>query len=272
MENVKQTVGRQSLHFCQPVYVQAAACIAGKKEGSGPLGHLIEEINDDPMFGMNTWEEAESRLQTLTINKLLKKTDMTSEQIRYIFAGDLLGQLIGTTFGIKEFEIPLFGLYGACSTMGESMALGAMSVSAGYADRVIAMASSHYAGAEKQFRYPLEYGNQRPLCATWTVTGCGALLLGSDKSDIKISGITTGKVVDYGVKDSMNMGACMAPAAADLIYANFMDFNYSADDYDMIITGDLGLVGQKILIELMRDKGFDISKKHMDCGIEIFDD
>lgn len=272
MENVKQTVGRQSLHFCQPVYVQATACIAGKKEGSGPLGHLIEEINDDPMFGMNTWEEAESRLQTLTINKLLKKTDMTSEQIRYIFAGDLLGQLIGTTFGIKEFEIPLFGLYGACSTMGESMALGAMSVSAGYADRVIAMASSHYAGAEKQFRYPLEYGNQRPLCATWTVTGCGALLLGSDKSDIKISGITTGKIVDYGVKDSMNMGACMAPAAADLIYDNFMDFNYSADDYDMIITGDLGLVGQKILIELMRDKGFDISKKHMDCGIEIFDD
>ena len=236
------------------------------------MGHLIEEINDDPMFGMNTWEEAESRLQTLTINKLLKKTDMTSEQIRYIFAGDLLGQLIGTTFGIKEFEIPLFGLYGACSTMGESMALGAMSVSAGYADRVIAMASSHYAGAEKQFRYPLEYGNQRPLCATWTVTGCGALLLGSDKSDIKISGITTGKIVDYGVKDSMNMGACMAPAAADLIYDNFMDFNYSADDYDMIITGDLGLVGQKILIELMRNKGFDISKKHMDCGIEIFDD
>ncbi|MGN0513387.1 MAG: stage V sporulation protein AD [Lachnospiraceae bacterium] len=272
MENVKQTVGRQSLHFCQPVYVQAAACIAGEKEGMGPLGHLIEEINDDPMFGMNTWEEAESRLQTLTINKLLKKTNMTSEQIRYIFAGDLLGQLIGTTFGIKEFEIPLFGLYGACSTMGESMALGAMSVSAGFADRVIAMASSHYAGAEKQFRYPLEYGNQRPLSATWTVTGCGALLLGSDKSDIKISGITTGKVVDYGVKDSMNMGACMAPAAADLIYANFMDLNYSADDYDMIITGDLGLVGQKILIELMRDKGFDISKKHMDCGIEIFDD
>lgn len=272
MEEKKQIIGKQSILFANPPYIQYSACIAGKKEGEGPLGHMIEEINDDPMFGMNTWEEAESRLQALTVNKLLKKSNLLSGDIRYIFAGDLLGQLIGTTFGLMEFEIPVFGLYGACSTMGESMALASMCVNAGYAQRVIALASSHFAGAEKQFRYPLEYGNQRPLSASWTVTGCGSLIIGSEESYVKIAGITTGKVVDYGVKDSMNMGACMAPAAADLIYANFMDLDVNADYYDMIITGDLGSVGQKILIELLKDKGYDISNKHMDCGIMIFNE
>lgn len=272
MEEKKQMVGKQSLLFANPPYIQYSACIAGKKEGEGPLGHMIEEINDDPMFGMNTWEEAESRLQTLTVNRVLKKAKLTPADIRYIFAGDLLGQLIGTTFGLMDFEIPVFGLYGACSTMGESMALAAMCVNAGYAQRVIALASSHFAGAEKQFRFPLEYGNQRPLSATWTVTGCGSLIIGSEKSYVRIAGITTGKVVDYGVKDSMNMGACMAPAAADLIYANFMDLNVNADYYDMIITGDLGSVGQTILIELLKDKGYDISNKHTDCGIMIYNE
>ncbi|MDD6571066.1 MAG: stage V sporulation protein AD [Thermoflexaceae bacterium] len=272
MEENRQMAGKQSLLFKNPPYIQTSACIAGKKEGEGPLGHLIEEINEDPMFGMNTWEEAESSLQTLTVNKLLKKANLTADEIRYIFAGDLLGQLIGTTFGIKEFDIPLFGLYGACSTMGESMALASMCVNAGYADRVIALASSHFAGAEKQFRFPLEYGNQRPLSASWTVTGCGSVIIGKEKSLVKIAGITTGKVVDYGVKDSMNMGACMAPAAADLIYANFMDLNVDEKYYDMIITGDLGNIGQTILLELLKDKGFDISKNHMDCGLMIYDE
>lgn len=271
MEENRQIAGKQSLLFSNPPYIQCTACIAGKKEGEGPLGHMIEEINEDPMFGMNTWEEAESKLQALTVNKLLKKANLIPGEIRYIFAGDLLGQLIGTTFGLMDFQIPLFGLYGACSTMGESMALAAMCVNAGYADRVIALASSHYAGAEKQFRYPLEYGNQRPLSATWTVTGCGSLLIGREKSMVRIAGITTGKVVDYGVKDSMNMGACMAPAAADLIYANFMDFNVNEAYYDMIITGDLGEVGRTILLELLKDKGYDLSKNYMDCGLEIYD-
>ncbi|MGN0160790.1 MAG: stage V sporulation protein AD [Lachnospiraceae bacterium] len=267
-----QMIGSQTILFDRPPYIECSACIAGEKEGQGPMGHLIEEIENDPMFGMNTWEEAESKLQSMTVGRLLKKANRSAKEIRYIYAGDLLGQLIGTTFGLMEYQIPLFGLYGACSTMGESMALGAMCVSAGFADRVIALASSHFAGAEKQFRFPLEYGNQRPLSATWTVTGCGSVLIGNKESGVKIAGVTSGRVVDYGVKDSMNMGACMAPAAADLIYNNFMDLNVSEKDYDMIITGDLGNVGKTILLDLLKEKGYDISSKYDDCGLLIYDE
>lgn len=170
-----------------------------------------------------------------------------------------------------DFNIPMFGLFGACSTMAEALSLGAMTIAGGYADRVVAMASSHFGGAEKAFRFPLEYGNQRPYSAHWTVTGCGSVILGKEGGFARITGITTGKIVDFGLKDSLNMGACMAPAATDTIYQNFMDFNIDENYYDKIITGDLGYVGQRILIDLMKDKGFDISHKHMDCGIEIYD-
>lgn len=267
---MKQIVGKQSIKFENNVYIENAACITGSKEGDGPLGHLFDQVIEDPYFGTDNWDAAESRLQKLTIDKLIDKMGLACGDFRYIFAGDLLGQLIGSTFGLMDCNIPLIGLYGACSTFGESMMMGAMTVNAGYADRVISMASSHFASAEKQFRYPLEYGNQRPLSATWTVTGCGSVAIGKERGPAKITGVTPGKIVDYGVKDSMNMGACMAPAAADTIYQNFMDFGVDADYYDKIITGDLGIVGQRILIDLLKDKGFDISKNHMDCGIEIF--
>lgn len=263
--------GRQSLIFENPPYIEQYASIVGQKEGDGPLGKLFDEIESDPMFGMTSWEEAESQLQKKTLQKLLTKSNISQSDIRYLFAGDLLAQLIATSFGLLEFEIPLFGMYGACSTMGEAMSIAAMSVSAGYAEKTIAMASSHYASAEKQFRFPLEYGNQRPLAASWTVTGCGAVIISSKKSDVKISGITTGKIVDYGVKDSTNMGACMAPAASELILANFKDLGVDETYYDMIITGDLGYVGKTILLDLMKIKGFDISNHYTDCGIEIFD-
>lgn len=263
--------GRQSVLFDKPVYIEAAACVAGQKEGEGPLGKLFDEIVEDPMFGTNNWEEAESQLQERTVEKLLSKTQIEKEEIRYLFAGDLLGQLIATSFGLKKFEIPVFGLYGACSTMGEALSLGAITVSGGCAENVIAMASSHFASAEKQFRFPLEYGNQRPPASTWTVTGCGAAVLTSRKQDVRIKGITTGKIVDYGVKDSMNMGACMAPAAADLIAANFRDLEVDETYYDMVITGDLGAVGKKILMDLLREKGVDLSGRYTDCGLEIFD-
>ena len=223
------------------------------------------------MLGEENWEKAESMLQIKAIQLALEKAGKMPQQIRYIFAGDLLGQLIATSFGVEELEIPLFGLYGACSTCGETLSLAAMTVSAGYADQVLAVTSSHFGSAEKQFRFPLGYGNQRPLSATWTVTGSGAFLLSAQKSHAKITGITTGKVVDYGVRDSLNMGACMAPAAADTICQNLMDFNRQPQDYDRIITGDLGYVGQTILLELLTEKGFDIKKQHMDCGIEIYD-
>jgi stage V sporulation protein AD len=245
--------------------------VAGKKEGEGPLGEKIDLICEDPMLGEENWEKAESMLQIKAIQLALEKAGKMPQQIRYVFAGDLLGQLIATSFGVEELEIPLFGLYGACSTCGETLSLAAMTVSAGYADQVLAVTSSHFGSAEKQFRFPLGYGNQRPLSATWTVTGSGAFLLSAQKSHAKITGITTGKVVDYGVRDSLNMGACMAPAAADTICQNLMDFNRQPQDYDRIITGDLGYVGQTILLELLKEKGFDIKKQHMDCGIEIYD-
>lgn len=219
---------------------------------------MFDVAVEDDMFGKKSWEEAESHIQEMAVDKLLIKSGMAASDIDYIYAGDLLGQLIATSFGLMRYEIPMFGLYGACSTMGEALSLGAMCVNAGYAQNVIAIASSHFASAEKQFRYPLEYGNQRPVASTWTVTGAGAYIVGDKPLDKKkcvlIKGITTGKIVDYGVKDSMNMGACMAPAAAELIEANFKDLDVDKDYYDAIFTGDLGQIGNRILSELLKEK------------------
>ena len=224
----------------------------GTKEGEGPLGKLFDVVGSDDKFGEDSWEEAESTLQKEAASLALGKADLKKEDIRYIFGGDLLGQNIATTFGLMELNIPLFGLYGACSTAGESLSLAAMAVAAGYGENVLAVTSSHFASAEKQFRFPLEYANQRPLSATWTVTGSGAFVLGTKRSHLRVTGVTTGKVVDYGVKDSMNMGAAMAPAACDTIYQNLVDFNRQPEDYDKIVTGDLGTVGQEILIGLLK--------------------
>ena len=267
--------GKQSLLFDKDVYVRCTATVVGKKEADGPLGEMFDVAVEDDMFGKKSWEEAESHIQEMAVDKLLIKSGMAASDIDYIYAGDLLGQLIATSFGLMRYEIPMFGLYGACSTMGEALSLGAMCVNAGYAQNVIAIASSHFASAEKQFRYPLEYGNQRPVASTWTVTGAGAYIVGDKPLDKKkcvlIKGITTGKIVDYGVKDSMNMGACMAPAACDTIIQNLEDFERKETDYDRIITGDLGYVGQSILFDLMRGKEHDIKINHMDCGMTIFD-
>lgn len=265
-------IGKCSIEFDNKPLISASASVVGQKEGEGPLGEYFDRVIDDPMAGQNTWEEAESEMQRQLVEELLIKSGLQAKEIRYFFAGDLLGQLIATSFGISGFEVPVFGLYGACSTMGEALSLAAMTVSAGYADNVIAMTSSHFGSAEKQFRFPLDYGNQRPLCATWTVTGTGgAILSASGESDICVSGITTGRIVDYGIQDSFNMGAAMAPAACDVIYNHLMDFERRPEDYDAIYTGDLGSVGQTILIDLMDKRGFDISKVHHDCGVEIYD-
>ncbi|MBR1597537.1 MAG: stage V sporulation protein AD [Lachnospiraceae bacterium] len=265
-------IGKQSLSFDKPVYIMSSASIVGPKEGDGPLKDTFDKIVEDATFGKDSWEEGESEMLKETVSLALMKAKLKAADVRYLFAGDLLGQLIATTFGVMDLEIPLFGLYGACSTMGEALSLGAMTVHGGYADTVIAAASSHFGGAEKQFRFPLEYGNQRPMSSTWTVTGSGAFILSKEYGDVMITGITTGKVVDYGVKDSLNMGACMAPAAADLIYQHLQDFERKPEDYDKIVTGDLGIVGKEILCKLLNDQGIDISKVHMDCGMEIYDD
>lgn len=279
---MNRQVNVASLCFEKTPYIVGAASVVGTKEGEGPLEDLFDAIGSDDKFGQNTWEEAESSLQKDAVTLALGKSGYSAEDIRYLFAGDLLGQTIASSFGLKSFEIPMFGIYGACSTCGEGLSLSAMTVAAGYADRVVAVTSSHFASAEKQFRFPLEYANQRPACATWTVTGSGAFVLASpdavkkdsgtqNKPLAKICGITTGKIVDYGVKDSMNMGAAMAPAAADLIARHLEDFGRKPDDYDRIVTGDLGLVGQKILLDLLKNRGIDISSQHEDCGILIYD-
>lgn len=267
----KQTKGKQSIAFAKPVYIASGASIVGKKEGEGPLGELFDCICEDPKCGTDSWEEAESTLQKEAAQLAIGKAGLDSKQIRMIFAGDLLAQSIASSYGIMDLDIPVYGLYGACSTMGEALSLAAMTVSAGYGEYVLALTSSHFGSAEKEFRFPLEYGNQRPLSATWTVTGSGACVLGGSQGKARITGVTTGKIVDYGLKDSMNMGACMAPAACDTIYRNLEDFGRAPSDYDQIITGDLGMVGQKILFDLMEEKGYDISGCHMDCGLEIYD-
>ncbi len=272
-----QRKGRASIAFDRPPRIIGAASVVGTKEGDGPLGHLFDVVEKDPKFGKDTWEEAESELQLRTARKAMEKAGMDEEQVRYLFAGDLLAQGIATSYGILDLQIPLFGLYGACSTCGESLSLASMAVNAGYADYVMALTSSHFASAEKEFRFPLEYAGQRPLSTTWTVTGSGAFVLaaaeaaGANRAHVCITGITTGKVVDYGVKDSMHMGAAMAPAAADTIYQSLMDFGRSVSDYDRIITGDLGSIGQTILKELMQEKQVELGDTHEDCGMLIYD-
>ena len=277
--NQNKMVGKQSILFQDPPCIIAASSIAGKKEGEGPLGSLFDVVQEDPMLGKNSWEEAESELMKEAAAKALEKAALKNTDIRYLVGGDLLGQLIATSFGIADLGIPTIGIYGACSTMGEAMSVGAMLVDGGFADRVLAITSSHFAGAEKQFRFPLDYGNQRPYSATWTVTGSGAVII-TDRNHsnqkageprIVIKGVTIGKIVDYGLKDSMNMGAAMAPAAFETIRQNLQDLGAQPSYYDKIITGDLGYVGSNILIDLLKEVNYDISSNHMDCGIEIFD-
>ena len=281
MNEMTKQRGKASIVFENPPYVLMSASVVGKKEGEGPLGKYFDQVETDSMFGKKTWEEAESELQTRASETLLEKSGLKREEIRYYFGGDLLAQLIATSFGIMDMQSPVFGVYGACSTMGAAMGLGAMAVDGGFADHVIATASSHFASAEKQFRFPLEYGNQRPYSATWTVTGCGAVILSRNTGNktvkgkkplAKIAGITTGKIVDMEFKDSMNMGAAMAMAAMDTILTNFRDLGVDETYYDQIITGDLGQVGKRLLLDYLLKAGHDIGDRYTDCGIEIFDE
>lgn len=266
--------GSRSIKIPVPVYIKASASIVGTKEGQGPFGDSFDVVGKDDKFGCDTWEEAESTLQKEALQLAIGKAGMKPQDIKYLFAGDLLGQSIASSFGLASFQIPLVGMYGACSTCGLSMSMAAVMIAGGMAENAACVTSSHFASAEKEFRFPLGYGNQRPLSATWTVTGSGAFVLGSKKSGqdrAMVAGLTLGKIMDFGLKDSMNMGACMAPAACDTIHQHLVDFGRRPEDYDKIITGDLGAVGQKALWDMMRERGMDISRVHMDCGIEIYD-
>lgn len=267
-------LGKQSIQFEKKPYLIASGSIVGSKEAEGPMGKLFDKVGYDDSFGAENWEEAESRLQKEALEIALSKAGLTKQDVQMVFAGDLLGQSIASSFGLSGYQLPHVGLYGACSTCGLSLTMGAAMVSAGFAERTACITSSHFASAEKEFRFPLSYGNQRPKSATWTVTGSGAFLLsGKPEKGTRavIEGVTIGKIMDYGIKDSMNMGACMAPAAADTIKQNLEDFSRQPQDYDKIITGDLGIVGKELLFELLSEQGIDIAKQYMDCGIEIYD-
>ena len=263
----------QSFRFKEPIRVRASACTGGAMEQEGPLGNYLDAYDETGKFEGENWEESESRMLKQTIECAIQKAGKQKEEIDYLFCGDLLRQMTASSFGVKSLQIPVFGVYGACSTMGESMVLASVLLEAGLAECVVAATSSHFATAEKEFRFPLSYGNQRPPCATWTVTGSGAVVLerGGDKSGIHVVAATPGKIVDYGITDKANMGACMAPAAVSTIVAHMKDFGLKPEHYDKIVTGDLGEVGSEILLDLLKAEGYDITKQHMDCGLTIYD-
>ncbi len=267
-------LGKQSLQFTNKAYLINSGSVVGSKEAEGPMGKLFDKVGYDDKFGADTWETAESNLQREALQIALDKEKMKGQDIELVFAGDLLGQSIASSFGLAGYQIPHIGLYGACSTCGLSLMMGSLAIAGGFVQKAACITSSHFASAEKEFRFPLAYGNQRPKSATWTVTGSAAFLLSAQpgsQTRAVITGATVGKITDYGIKDSMNMGACMAPAAADTIRRNLEDFGRTPKDYDKIITGDLGMVGQKLLFDLLAETQIDISKQHMDCGIEIYD-
>ena len=264
-------VGEASVKFENPPTIRATAAIVGPKEGEGPLAAYFDEISQDILFGQETWEQAESELVRKTVALAVEKANLRMQDIRYILAGDLLNQDSGSTYGVRSSGRPFFGLFGACSAMGEGMSLGAMLVDGGFADYVVASASSHFCSAEKTFRFPLELGTQRAPTASWTVTGDGAVVLSQAGNGPYITAVTTGAVVDMGTKDVNNMGAAMAPAAADVLTKHFKDLSRDPNYYDVIATGDLGEVGQTLLRQLMDKEGYNLAGKLTDCGLLIFD-
>lgn len=266
-----QKRGRQSFIPSVSPVITAWASIAGKKESEGPLAAYFDQTSQDTHFGQKTWEQAEKKMQQLALETLVKKADICLSDLELVFSGDLLNQCIGSSFTLRNTGIPHLGLYGACSTMAESMLMAAMAVGGGFFDRVAAMTSSHFASSERQYRFPLGYGGQRTPTAQWTVTGSGAALVCSHGDGPSIEGCTVGTVTDLGIKDSCNMGAAMAPAAYRTICTHFDDFGVAPEDFDCIVTGDLGQIGKEMLLELASLEGVQLGGKLTDCGTLIFD-
>jgi len=263
--------GRQSFALPEPPVITCWASVAGKKESEGPLAHTFDVKSQDPYFGQKTWEQAEKQMQKLALLKLAEKAQMRASEFDIVFSGDLLNQCIGSSFTLRNMGIPHLGLYGACSTMAEGLLMAAMAVGGGFADKVVAMTSSHFASSERQYRFPLGYGGQRTPTAQWTVTGSGTALVCSNGKGPKITGCTIGCVRDLGIKDANNMGAAMAPAAYDTIRAHFDDCGTGPEDFDLIVTGDLGQLGKEMLLELAKRDGISLGGKLADCGTLVFD-
>ena len=263
-------LGKQTVALAQPPSIVGRSNVVGKKEGEGPLASFFDYIAGEDTFGESTWEKAESAMQKRALAQALEKAGLAARELDWLFAGDLLNQCIGSSYAAREQNLPFFGLYGACSTMGEGLALASMVLDGGFGERAATVASSHFCSAERQYRTPLEYGGQRTPTAQWTVTGAGAVILSREGNGPYITHVTPGRVVDKGIKDANNMGAAMAPAAWDTISAHLRDTGRSPSDYDLIVTGDLGELGSQLLLELLERDGIQLSN-HTDCGLLIFD-
>lgn len=266
-----QKIGKQTIKFDTPPTILQTASIVGPKEADGPLASDFDQCLDDEFWGEKSWEKAESKIIKETVNMVIAKSGIPSEQIDYCFAGDLLNQCISSSFGLRELNIPFFGIFGACSTFVEALCMGSVFLEGGAGNYALCAASSHFCSAEKQFRFPLELGNQRPPSSQWTVTGSGAAIVAKNGTGPYITHITPGKIVDMGIKDANNMGAAMAPAALDTLLTHFKDTGRSPSYYDAILTGDLGYVGKEIVIEMAGTKGYNIKSNYNDCGVLIFD-
>ena len=260
----------QRIVFGRQPRIVAVSTIAGPKECEGVVGRYVETPLADDMFGENTYEKAECKMLSHVIDGAISNAKLARDRVDMIVSGDLLNQIISASFAARDFSAPFLGVYGACSTMAESLAVAAAFVDAGYCKNVVAATGSHFASAERQYRYPLELGTTRPPQSQWTVTGAGASLVSSAGDGVRITSATLGKVVDFGVTDVNNMGAAMAPAAADTILTHFRTTGEEPEAYDLIVTGDLGALGSRILKDLAWEKGLDIAGNHVDCGEIIY--
>ena len=264
-------LGRRTVALSAPPSVLACACVGGKFEGQGPLGACFDELGEDSFFGESTWEKAESAMQKRALSRALDKARLKAGDLDYILAGDLLNQCVGSAFGLRDFGIPFYGLYGACSTMGESLALASLLIDGGFARRAAAMTSSHFCTAERQYRMPVPYGSQRTPTAQWTATAAGCTILAEKGQGPYVTHVICGRIVDKGITDSNNMGAAMAPAAYETLSAFFRDTQTGPKDYDLILTGDLGELGHDIVRDFFRRDGIDLTDRYQDCGLLLYD-
>lgn len=262
---------KQTIFFNNKVGIIDTSTIAGPKEGKGPLGKYFHNVLEDDILGQKSHERAEVRIHISVIKHLLNKTRLTPADIDCFFAGDLLDEIVGSSFTMREFPVPFFGMYNACATFGEALIIASAMTDAGYFNKAICSTSSHFSTAERQYRNPLELGSQRTPLSQWTVTGAGCSLIGrGDEVRVKIDCGTIGKVVDYGVNDVNDMGAAMMPAAMDTLLSHFHDTGRSPSYYDMILTGDLGDAGSRLLRKLIKEKGIELGDNYNDCGVLIF--
>ena len=266
-----ERIGKNTVLFSARPRVLGHAAVGGKKESEGPLASEFDRVYADDTLGEDTWEQAESRLVREAFTAALDKAGIAAAELHAVFAGDLLNQCIASTFGLREFSLPFVGQFGACSTMAQTLLAAAAFVDSGAADVCAAVTSSHFCTAERQFRFPLEYGGQRTPTSQWTATAAGAAIVGLGGRGARIADGCVGRVVDLGVTDMNNMGAAMAPAAADTLSRYFHDTHTKPTDYEAIVTGDLSAVGGALLRQLLKKEGFDLSDRYTDCGLLLYD-